>query len=127
MRAGIQLPLAFLGPERQNSTIERQKAEKARVELEAETSRSALQLEASYRNYESFRAQYLQMHNFLIRAERFFPALEQALMGRRITYFEFWGEHERYHSLFQKSLDVRLNAARALSELELLTGRVLEK
>lgn len=127
MRAGIQLPLAFLGPERNNAAIERQIAEKAMVELETEATRSSLQLEAAYENYNSFRKQYNQMHAFLVRAERFFPALEQALMGRRISYFEFWGEHERYHGLFQKSLDVRLNAARAIGELELLTGRLLEK
>ena len=126
MRAGIRLPLGFLGPERKSSDIAAQRAEKARVELETATDRSRVQLKASYQNYESLKGQYLQMNRFLIQAERFLPALDQALMGRRISYFEFWGEHERYHALFQRSLDVRLNAAKALSEMELLTGRVLD-
>lgn len=126
MRAGIQFPLSFLGPENKSPGIARLEAQKAQVELETETSRASLRLKAAYQNYESFKKQYIQMHLFLTQAERFLPALDQALMGRRISYFEFWGEHERYHALFQKTLDVRLNAARSLSEIEILTGRVLD-
>ena len=126
MRAGIQFPLSFVGPESKTPDIARLQAEKAKVELDTERSRASLQLKAAYENYESLKKQYMQMKLFLVQAERFLPALDQALMGRRISYFEFWGEHERYHALFQRSLDVRLQAARALGEIEILTGRILD-
>ncbi len=126
MRAGIQFPLSFVGPERKSPDIARLQADKARVELDTEQTRATLQLKAAFENYESLKKQYMQMKLFLIQAERFLPALDQGLMGRRISYFEFWGEHERYHALFQRSLDVRIQAARALGEIEILTGRILD-
>jgi len=53
-------------------------------------------------------------------------ALEAALVSRRITYFEFWGEHERLHDILIRMGEARLKAAAALGRLEILVGEELE-
>jgi hypothetical protein len=58
--------------------------------------------------------------------EKFLPLLENALMTRRISFFEFWGEHERYHNLFQTMVEARMKAYNSLTKLELLTGMDLD-
>jgi hypothetical protein len=125
-RFGIRVPLGIFGPERMESAVaaaDRQIAEEELKQLEQRLDQLVKQELAVYLGE---KANYERLHRTFVKSEPLTQALESALISRRITYFEFWGEHERLHDILIRMGEARLKAAAALGRLEILTGQELE-
>jgi hypothetical protein len=125
-RFGIRIPLGIFGPERMESAVaaaDRQIAEEELKQLEQRLDQLVKQELAVYLGE---KANYERLYRTFVKSEPLTQALESALISRRITYFEFWGEHERLHDILIRMGEARLKAAAALGRLEILTGQELE-
>lgn len=126
VRFGMRLPLDFLGPASDDTEIaaEENKVQEIRLEQIEKNLESYIRIEAETYNNEVKR--YKTLHAASEQMERFMPLLENAMLTRRISFFEFWGEHERYHQMVLDMIQARINAYRSLTQLEILTGMDLD-
>ncbi|MFN3603745.1 MAG: TolC family protein [Leptonema sp. (in: bacteria)] len=120
---GFKIPLAYgselqYNPLIQKKEIEIQTLKLKKMELELKNQIST--------NYDVFEKEYHQLKANLEILKKYKPLLEKledSLKSRRITYFEYWGEHERYHNLMRISVSFLNNSIEALSSLEYFTGK----
>ncbi len=125
-RFGIRIPLGIFGPERLQSDVAATDRKIAEIELQQLEKRLDLLVARERTEYINQKASCERLYRTFVQSERLIRALESALISRRITYFEFWGEHERLHDILQKMGQARLKAAAALGRMEMLIGEELE-
>lgn len=123
---GLRIPIGLWGAERYESNIKEIDQKIAEQQLLQLQDRLTSQIINEITTYESQRQSFNELHRSFRKSEPLLHALESALIARRITYFEFWSEHERLHEILARMGQTRLDAAATLGRLEILTGKTLE-
>lgn len=125
-KVGLRIPIGLWGAETYESNIKEIDQKIAEHELLQLQDRLTSQIINEITTYERQRQSFNELHRSFIKSEPLLLALESALIARRITYFEFWSEHERLHEILSRMGQARLEAAATLGRLEILTGKTLE-
>lgn len=123
---GVRIPLGIFGPERFGSDVAAADRQIAEEELKRFEQRLDLLVKQEIALYRGEKASYERLYRTFVKSEPLTQALEAALVSRRITYFEFWGEHERLLDILTRMGEARLKAAASLGRLEILVGEELE-
>lgn len=126
VRAGVRIPLGAAGPDRAASAVSEVESRMAAEELRVVRERLNRQVRAEAEIYRQQKQRYDDLLKTLDRGEPMLEAIEAALVARRVTFFEFWSEHERLHDILIKMGQARLKAAAALGRLELMTATEFE-
>ncbi len=122
MRLGFRIPLSVAGPDRAAKDVAAVESRIAAEELRLIQAQLKRQVLAEAETYRTLRQKYRELQQTLDKSEPVIEVMEDALVSRRVTYFEFWSEHERFHDILIKMGESRLRAADTLGRLEILTG-----
>lgn len=123
---GLRIPIGLWGPQKYESGIKEIDHKIAEQELKQLQDRLTQQVKNEIIFYNRQRESFTDLHRSFVKSEPLLHALESALVARRITYFEFWSEHERLLEILARMGQARLEAAATLGRLEILTGKTLE-
>lgn len=126
VRVGVRIPLGAAGPDRVAGDVAEVESRMAAEELRIVQARLQREVRSEAAVYRQQKQRYEDLLKTLDTGEPMLQAIEAALLTRRVTYFEFWSEHERLHDILIKMGESRLRAAAALGRLELLTATELE-
>ena len=127
IRLGIRVPIPVVNRNQGEREIAR-----ARVEIEkARSEKARLEAESgAVYALEKYSAQIKlirEMSGKLKAAESSLGAISEAFVSRRISYIEFWSEHERWHDIHIRYLETYLSTLDSLTDLELAVGLPYEK
>lgn len=122
-RAGMSIPLPLVdsnqsGKEMARADLVKKEANYNKILLTYES-----EIASAYRSYNEQIKLLSEMKSILKRLENNRTSLANALLRRRISYFEFWSEHERWHGLLTAYHNKTLAALQSLAKLETLTAR----
>ncbi|MCS7205658.1 MAG: TolC family protein [Leptospiraceae bacterium] len=122
---GLRIPIPY-GTESSMNKFLIQKEEEIQV-LQIEKTKVFLKNQIQYltqiykNNYQLFQ----QNIQTLYQSEPYLEMLDDSLLNRRISFFEYWGEHEKFHDLLQLTLKTFEVIVESLNLLELYTGKNL--
>lgn len=124
---GVKLPLPYGSELNYNDFLQKKEIEIQSLNIKKSEVELKNQISNFYEIYEKDNQQLRNNLYILEKHEPFLKSLEESLLNRRITYFEYWGEHERFHNLLRMSLNLLYNSLTSLHALELFTGKNLIK
>ncbi len=124
---GIKIPLPYGSELDHQDSLQRKEKEMQTLKIQKTQIELKNQISNYYDIFEKDSSQFRNNILLLNKHEPFLKSLEESLLNRRITYFEYWGEHERFHNLLRVSLNLLYNSLTSLHSLELLTKRNLTK
>ncbi len=122
VRFGLRMPLPIF-QRNQNVRTEADFDDK-NAELEAARLRREIEinLPVAVKAYARLYAQLESLRPLLVPSETSLARIDAALRGGRISYLEFWSEHERWHETEKRYLKVVMDLAGAWAEMETLSG-----
>lgn len=124
---GLKIPIPYGSeldsyPKIQEKEIEYQALKIKQLELEFKN-----QISTYYDIFQKDNKQLFHNLEIINKYEPLLKTLENSLISRRITFFEYWGEHERYHSLLRSSISLLESTLSSFYYLEYLTGKELSE
>lgn len=122
VRFGFSLPLPFFArnqTERLRSRASRAGQEKRLVAYENSL---ADELRLEYEAFQREAGLSRKLHRNVERAESAELVLIRGLLAGRLSFLEFWAEHDRHHELFLEYIATTLAALQARGRLESLSG-----
>ncbi len=124
---GIRIPIPFGSEKMYDVNIQKKHYEMQQLYLVKTKQEVRNHIENAYNEYLNHYKQYKTNIKQLYDYEPYLVMLEESLLKRRISYFEYWGEHERFHNLLLLTAHSFQKAIENLSLLELYTGLELLK
>ncbi len=122
IRAGITIPIPVVD----TNAYGKREADARLVASENELERMTRQALGDVTDaYQRYSEKYHLLPDIMHASERLHTnraALAEALLRGRISYFEFWSEHERLHSMTLLYHSTFLDTLDALSDLEIMSG-----
>lgn len=124
---GLKIPIPYASeldnyPKIQEKEIEYQTLQIKQLELEFKN-----QISTYYDIFQKDNKQLFQNLEIIRKYEPLLKTLENSLLARRITFYEYWGEHERYHNILRNSIFLLESTLSSFFYLEYLTGKQLSK
>ncbi|GIX42912.1 MAG: hypothetical protein KatS3mg129_2645 [Leptospiraceae bacterium] len=96
---GIRIPIPYGSERKHDISIQQKEYEIQQLKIKELSLKIKNQIRNAYMDYINHLAQYKKNIQLLKNYEPYLKMLEKSLIKRRITYFEFWGEHEKFHNL----------------------------
>jgi hypothetical protein len=124
---GIKIPLPYGSEKTYDVSIQQYEYQLQQLRIEKIRGELKNQIQMVFKDYLNHFNQYKSNRKLLKKHEPYLKMLEESLIKRRITYFEFWGEHEKFHNLLNMTSHSFQKAVESLSLLELYLGQKIIK
>lgn len=122
---GMKFPLPIGSETMDLEKIQEKEISVKKLNIEKLERKLRMELETSYLTFLETKEQFLRNLRILKKQEIILTSLEQALRSRRITFFEYWNEHEKFHNLYQLTMELMQKTIESLHTMELYANRIL--
>jgi len=122
---GVRVPIPYGSEKQYDVSIQKKELEIQQIKTKQLKIEIRNEIKKAHEDYLNHYSQYKRNLKLLKEMEPYLEMLEDSLIKRRITYFEFWGEHEKYHNLLVMTMHSFQQIVESLSILEIYSGKKL--
>ncbi len=122
---GIRASLPYFSENSYNPEVEENRLRIQTLQMEKFENNLKNLLILEINNYKNLLKQYKKNLEILQNSEPYIELLEESFINNRISYFELWSEHERYHNLLKSTAYFYIQAWESLGNIEIITNQVI--
>ncbi len=127
VRFGLRIPVPVVNRNQGGREIARANLASQKIKLDRVQRELEFSVKSAVEKYRLRLELLAEMKANLRAAEQSLSAISEALIQRRISYIEFWSEHERWHDIHIRYLDTFINALEYLGQMEAHIGVPVEQ
>ncbi|MBI3395365.1 MAG: TolC family protein [Spirochaetia bacterium] len=127
VRFGLRIPLPVFDTGAPAKTSSDAVLEGARREMDGAARRWIETVRLDLERYQAEKQAYVRLARVREEGRGYSGMLETAYLSGRITFYEFWGEHDRWHELENQYAETAVRLAQSLGRIESGAGITLEE